>query len=355
MGLKKTKECEVLRELLLLQQRIVPELIELLEKRYTILRTIYFNQPIGRRALALLLNTGERIVRTEVNFLKHQGLIDINSMGMNITSDGEVIIDTLKEFIHELKGLSSIEDVIKSCLQIEKVIVVPGDIDSDPLVLKEMGRVGANYVKTLVSDNQIIAVTGGSSVGELVNNMHRTSHKSNILVVPARGGMGRVVETQANTITANLAGKLNASYRLLHVPDVMSRETLETILNEPGIREIVDSIEKTNLLIYGIGRADEMSKRRGLDEQGVETLKKKGAVAEAFGYYFDKQGNIVERTSTIGVRFEDVKTIDKIVAVAGGKDKAEAIIATKTYNKHSILITDEGAARQIVRLLEGGL
>jgi len=355
VGHKVAKGCEVLRELLLLQQRIVPELIELLEKRYTILRTIYFNQPIGRRALALLLNTGERIVRTEVNFLKNQGLVDINTMGMSITADGENIIDTLKGFIHELKGLSSIENIIKQGLEIEKVIVVPGDIDSDPLVLKEMGRVGANYVKNLICDNQIIALTGGSSVAELVNNMHRISHKSNILVVPARGGMGRVVETQANTITANLANKLNASYRLLHVPDVMSKETLETILNEPGIREILYSIEKTNLLIYGIGRADEMSRRRGLSDQEVESLKKKGAVAEAFGYYFDKQGNIVERTSTIGVKFEDVKNIDRIVAIAGGRDKAEAIIATKTHNKHSVLITDEGAAREIVRLLEEGV
>jgi len=341
-----------LRDLLLLQQRIVPELIELLEKRYTILRTIFFNQPVGRRALATQIDVGERIVRTEVNFLKNQGLIDINSMGMNVTEDGEKIIDTLKDFIHELKGLSIIENLVRYSLNFEKVIVVPGNSDDDPLVVKEMGRVGAQYVKTIITDNSIIAVTGGSSVGELVNNMQKTSIMSGVLVVPARGGMGRVVETQANTITANLANRLSAGYRLLHVPDVMSKETLETILNEPGIGEIISSIERTNLLIYGIGRADEMSKRRGLTEQEISELKDKGAVSEAFGYYFNKFGSIVERTSTIGVKFEDVKNIGKIVAVAGGKNKAEAIIATKTYNENSILVTDEGAAREIIKLLE---
>lgn len=347
-----TKGSGVLRDLLLIQQRIVPELIELLEKRYTILRTIFFNVPIGRRALAAQVDMGERIVRTEVNFLKDQGLIDINSMGMNVTSDGEVIIDALKEFIHELKGLSSIEDVVRTSLELQKVIVVPGNADEDPMVLKEMGRVGAQYVKTLITDNMIVGVTGGSSVGELVNNMPKITGKSNTLVVPARGGMGRVVETQANTITANLANRLGAGYRLLHVPDVMSRETLETMLHEPGISEIMKSIESTNLLIYGIGRADEMSKRRGLNEQEMAELMNKGAVAEAFGYYFNKHGNVVERTSTIGVKFEDVKKIDRIIAVAGGCNKAEAIIATKTYNRNSVLITDEGAAREIIRLLD---
>lgn len=336
---------------MLLQQRIVPELVELLEKRYTILRTIYFNEPIGRRALARQLNTGERIIRSEVNFLKDQGLIDIDSTGMRATKEGEIIIDTLKGFIHELKGLSSIEDQIKSELGLEKVIIIPGNADEEPSILKEMGRVGAQYLKSVIKSNQIIAVTGGSSVAQLVNNLPKISGLSNVLVVPARGGMGRVVETQANTVTANLANKLNASYRLLHVPDVMRWKTFETMLGEPGIKEIIDSIEKTNLLIFGIGRSDEMARRRGLKESDIERLNKKGAVAEAFGYYFDRNGNIVERTSTIGVRFEDVKKIDRIVAIAGGKCKAEAIIATKTYNKNSTLITDEGASREIIRLL----
>jgi central glycolytic genes regulator len=57
---------------------------------------------------------GERIVRSEVNFLKNQGLVEINTMGMNVTVEGETIIDTLKGFIHELKGLSNLEVIINS-------------------------------------------------------------------------------------------------------------------------------------------------------------------------------------------------------------------------------------------------
>ncbi|MDZ5001429.1 sugar-binding transcriptional regulator, partial [Clostridium perfringens] len=52
-----------MQEILSLQKKIVPELVEVLEKRYNILRTIYYNQPIGRRVLANQLDLGERIVR----------------------------------------------------------------------------------------------------------------------------------------------------------------------------------------------------------------------------------------------------------------------------------------------------
>lgn len=341
-----------MNDILQMQQKIVPEIIDLMEKRYTILRAIYYKEPIGRRTLASQIGLGERIVRTEVNFLKNQGLIDIDSIGMTVTPEGENIIDALKGCIHELKGLALVEDILEDKLGLAKVVIVPGNIDDDPLILKEAGRAGANYVKNLISDNQIIAVTGGSSVRELVNSMPKMANKNNLLVVPARGGMGKEVSTQANTIAANLANRLNANYRLLHMPDIISQETLDTIIDEPIIKDIISNIEKTDLLIFGIGRADEMFRRRGMKPDEIEVLRNKGAVAEAFGYYFDKYGNVVDKTSTIGVKFEDVSKINTIVAIAGGKRKAEAIMATKTHNKNSILVTDEGAAREIVRLLE---
>ena len=125
-----------MQEILRLQKKIVPELVEVLEKRYNVLRTIYYNQPIGRRILANQLNLGERIVRTEINFLKSQGLIEINTPGMTVTSSGEEIVNNLKDFIHEIKGLSDIENQIKSLLHLRKVIIVPGDVDENPDNLK---------------------------------------------------------------------------------------------------------------------------------------------------------------------------------------------------------------------------
>ena len=68
------------QEILELQKKIVPELVEVLEKRYNVLRTIYYNQPIGRRMLASELDLGERVVRNEIDLLKSQNLIRIKSI-----------------------------------------------------------------------------------------------------------------------------------------------------------------------------------------------------------------------------------------------------------------------------------
>ena len=90
-------------DLIEVEKKIIPEMFELMEIRYNILRSIYYNQPIGRRGLAQQLNIGERAVRTEVNILKEQGLLTIESMGMYITEDGKRIIKELKDLIESLK------------------------------------------------------------------------------------------------------------------------------------------------------------------------------------------------------------------------------------------------------------
>lgn len=342
-----------MQDTLKLQQKVVPEMIELLEKRYKILRTIYYNQPIGRRVLSNLLEMGERIIRTEISFLKSKNLIEINTPGMTITDEGEEIINKLKDFIHEIKGLSEIEKYIKEKLSLKQVIVVPGDMDEDKTIINELGKVAAHYISGIIKENYTIALTGGSTIKEVVDNLSKINNLKNILIIPARGGMGGNVETQANTLAASFANRVGGRYKLLHVPDNLSSSVLNSLLNEEDIKEIKNNIDNSNVLIFGIGRADEMGKRRGLTLDQLNKLEKIGAVGEAFGYYFNCNGEIVYSTPTIGVNMDNIKKIGTAVAIAGGKSKAEAILAIEVNNtnKNNVLITDEGAARKIVNII----
>ena len=341
-----------MHNILKLQQKVVPELIELLEKRYEILRVIYYDGPIGRRILANDMNISERIVRNEINFLKAQNLIQVNASGMFITDEGEEIINKLKGFIHEIKGLSKIEKSIEKHLNLHKVIVVPGDVDIDKSVLKELGKVAAIYAMDIIKDNSIIALTGGSTVKQVVEGFTKNNKYSNVLVLPARGGMARNVEIQANTLVARLAEKIGGNYELLHVPDNLSNAALETILNEKDIKNIIDKIRRAEVLIYGIGIATDMARKRGLSEEDISGLEELGAVGETFGHYYNELGEIVHSTPTIGVKNEDVKNIKNLIAVAAGRTKARAIIATEINRSCTVLVIDEAAAKEIINILE---
>ena len=341
-----------MQEILELQRKIVPELVEVLEKRYNVLRTIFYNQPIGRRMLASELNLGERVVRNEIDLLKSQNLIEINTPGMTVTKDGQHILEGLKEFIHQIKGLNDIEKSIKSFLGLKDVVIVPGNVEENPATFKELGKAATNYIKNIIKDNDIIAITGGSTIKEVVEEFPKVNNFSNVLVIPARGGMGRKVESQANYLAASLANKVNGTYKLLHIPENISTEVIEGLLKEKQIKEVIENIHNADILIYGIGNAIHMAKKRGLSEEYISKLEGLGAIGEAFGCYFNKESQVVLENTPIGININDAKKINTHIAVAAGKNKVEAIIATEMNNSNAVLVTDEAAARKIADLIK---
>lgn len=339
-------------EIIKLQQKIVPEVVELFNRRYTILRTILYNQPIGRRILATSLDLGERTVRNEVTFLKEKNLVEIFSEGMYVTEDGEKIIEDLAQLLKQFKGLNEIEEEIRSHLNLNKVIIVPGDYDKDKTVIHEIGKMASAYFSDVLKSDSTIAITGGSTIKEFVDNFPTLNKYHDVIVLPARGGMGKNMDTQANTLAARLSEKIGGSHRLLHVLDSLSEDILESIMKEKSIEEVVSMIRSADFLIYGVGRADIQAERREVEPEVLQGLKVKMAVGEALGNYYNQQGEIVYKHTTVGVRDDDARKVNKAIAVAAGSSKAEAIIATQLHRTNGVLITDEGAAMEILEKIK---
>lgn len=272
---------------------------------------------------------------------------------MTVTSEGVDIIYKLNDFIHEIKGLSEVEKKIETFLKLKKVIIVPGNVDENPLVLKDLGKACANYVKDVLKDDSIIALTGGSTLKEVVEAFPKITNLSKIQVVPARGGMGKKVETQASTLAATLAKKLNGTYKMLHISDNLSLDIIDTVLKEEAVKAVIDTIHKADVLIYGIGNAVQMARKRGVPQQEIDNLINNGAVGEAFGCYFNKDSQIISETTAIGIKINEARKIKTHIAVAGGKDKIESIIATEYNDVDGVLVTDEAVAEGIINILEG--
>jgi len=340
-------------DIITLQQKIAPELIELIERRYTILRHVSHSQPVGRRALAHDLRMGERMVRSELDFLKRQGLLEGDLSGVKLTGDGELLIHELSDFIKDLRGLVNIETSLREHLGLKQVIVVPGDSDEDETVKKELGRAAARHLLGVLEEGSIIAVTGGTTVGEVADAVPVSYSPRDLLVVPARGGLGEEVELQANSIAAKIAKRLKASYRLLHVPDNITEDAMNSLIRDPHIKEIIKTIKSAHILVHGIGNAREISVSRDDSAEETKWLLDSGAVGEAFGHYFAKNGTIIWTIHSLGIRIHDLKRIDHVIGVAGGRKKAAAILAVFSNGSETVLVTDEGAGRAMLEQLNG--
>ena len=174
-----------------LQNKLVPEMVQLLTERYSILRQISHDQPIGRRSLARKLSLSERVLRSHVDFLKEAGLLEFGLTGMTLTEEGNHLLQELRDYVNRLQNLSSLEAILVQKLKLRKVYVIPGNADDNPVVVQEIGRVAAGILLRLLADKKphTVAVTGGTTVAAMAENIYGKEPEATI--VPAPGGSHR--------------------------------------------------------------------------------------------------------------------------------------------------------------------
>ena len=340
--------------MLAILQKVLPEAFETMLRRYHILDVINREEPIGRRLLSERVHLTERIIRKEVDTLKINRLITSSSAGMSLTIDGHDTLDELSELLESYTQFYEMEKELAKRLDIEACIIIPGNLDEDSTVLPKMANQTVEIMNRLLGDKkQIISVMGGTTLNEVANYMDSDLGKNReLLFVPARGGLGDDPMIEANVIAQRMAQQTGGQFHGLYAPEYVHEQIYQDLLKEPEIKNTLQLVESATLILYSIGNPIEMAKRRGLNESTLQLLIDKKAVAEAFGEFIDKDGNIVYKLSNIGLQSSSLQKIEHIVTVAGGSKKANAIKSyLKTAPSHTWLVTDEAAANKI---LNGG-
>lgn len=339
-----------MNRILQLQRKIIPEGIELLERRFTLLRTIQSEQPIGRRTLAQRSGLTERVVRSETDYLKSRQFIDFVPRGMIMTLSGIDLLEELTAIMHDFLGLEEIAEVLRKSLHFKKVYVISGDSDEQPETLDEMGRKSSELLARMMKQYSVVALTGGNTIKKMVEQFPASRNYPDVTVVPARGGVGRHYDIQANTLVGQLADKIGGNYRLLNLPDMISEAALETMLKEKEVLETIRLIRQADVVVAGIGDAMTMARRRNLTEEETRELRQAGAQGEFFGSYYNQSGQIVKQNLAVGLSLADVRQSREVIVLAGGSAKARAILSVDFNALGATLVTDEGAAREIIEL-----
>ena len=351
--MKRTPEAvgrENLESIVGLQQKIIPEMRDLLEKRYELLKHISYHGPIGRRALAAQMDLSESGIRNDIRTLKETGMLEMSLLGVTVTPAGREVIAKLRRYVNAMHGLLATERDLEQKLAIPMVKIVPGDSEKEDCVLQELGRVTARVLDNLLKPGMVVAVSGGSTMAAVAGAVR--GRMPDILVVPTRGGLGEQVERQANSVAVAMAGNLGGNYRLLHIPEGINDAAMRSIRDmDSSIGEIEALIQSADILIHSIGRADVMVHRRNHASEVASDICSRGA-GEALGHYYSADGECIHTYSTNGFRLDNLAGIGKTIAVAGGKQKAAAVVSVIKANSRDVLVIDEAAARAIQLIIQ---
>ena len=344
-----------MKNLIEIQKKIIPQAIELMGKRYAILRQISISQPIGRRVLSNIIDLSERTIRTEIEFLKDSNFIEISVSGMSLTEEGGRFLEKMDSVMGEIMGISDLEIKLQEKLGIQKIVVSKNSNDHEDLMIEGVCKTAANYIINNLSPQDKIAIAGGTTMRRVAQNLRQDKNEEgyykDVIVMPTRGSVGSDIDIQANSIAALAAKNLGCDVEFLYVPDEIDGNARDTLLTIPDVKKTLDDLKLADMVVFSIGRADLMARRRNMSESEISNLISKGAICEAFGHYFNKDGEVVMKLNTVGIDVDMYKNTKNAIVVFAGNEKVESFLALYKLNKNITLITDEYSAKEILNRL----
>ena len=246
---------------------------------------------------------------------------------------------------------AELEAGLRDRFNLPEAIVVECSEDRDSAIMARIGEAAAHYFEATLQNEEVIGVSSWSeTILRMVENIHPMRSGKARYVVQTLGGMGNpAVQTHATQLTMRLARLTGGEPRLLSVPGVaQSREAKFVLVSGPYIRETTDLFGKVTLSIVGIGAVEpsSMLARSGnvFSESELAEVAEAGGVGDISLRFFDKEGRPVKTPlddRVIGMTLEEQARIDRVIALAGGSAKTEAIRGALKTGAVDVLITDK--------------
>lgn len=255
----------------------------------------------------------------------------------------------------------TLEAALRDNFDLPEAIVVECSEDRDGAIMARIGETAAYFVETTLQSDEIIGVSSWSeTILKMVDNIHPMKSASARNVVQTLGGMGAPgVQTHATQLTTRLAKLTGAEPQLLSAPGVaQSREAKLVLLSDLYVRETMEMFDKITMAIVGVGAVEpsEMLARSGniFSAKELADLADAGAVGDLSLRFFDIEGKPVASAlneRVIGMSMEELRTVDRVIGVAGGKAKTNAILGALRTGVLDVLITDKFTAERLLQVI----
>jgi len=231
--------------------------------------------------------------------------------------------------------------------------------DDDESVERDIGRAAAYYLETTLNPGECIGISSWSStILAMVNAMQQIPRPISARVIQILGGAG---EPQAKVHAAYLASRLAELVRgkvtFLPAPGLVdSADVRQVLLSEKSISEVIKSFDEITLALVGIGTVEPSpllaSSGNIFSDEELDMLREKGAVGDILYRFFDAEGKPVQTPlaeRVTGMDHDQLRRVKRVVGIAGGARKFDAIRGALNGKLINTLITDRFTAERLVQ------
>jgi DNA-binding transcriptional regulator LsrR (DeoR family) len=262
--------------------------------------------------------------------------------------------------LHPLDRAINLENLLIKKYQLKSVLILKSGNQTQEQMLRSLGRLGAFYLSDKLIDGSTLGISWGTAVFEVAHAFHpRNITDFDVVQVIGSFGYGDPV-IDGPEVARHIALTFSGKYYTLNAPVIVQdKNTRNRLLKERNIREVLTKASRARAILVGIGSSDPGRSgivRAGyLQEEEMKSINESsGAVGDICCWLFDQEGvykNIEFNRRVVGVSLDALKKSQaEVVGVAGGREKAEAILGALRGKLIDTLITDDKAAADLLKL-----
>lgn len=289
---------------------------------------------------------------TQADVAKRLGLPSLKTHRMiaRVVADGAVKV-TIDGDIVECVEL---ENRLRERFGLNFCRVAP-DLAESGLPVRALGMAGADYLRGLLASNALttLGVGHGRTLSSVVHQLPRLEAHS-LRFVSLLGCLTRNYALNPHDVMHRIAEKTGAHAYIMPVPFFANTvEDKEVLLAQRGVKEVFSMAESAEVKLVGIGTVEaaaQLVEAGMVEEDEMRAISASGGVGELIGHFFDRNGRSINTqltARTLAVSL-DANRGDKIVAIAGGENKVEAVRAVLASGLLHGLITDENTASALL-------
>ncbi|NOU98285.1 winged helix-turn-helix transcriptional regulator [Paenibacillus sp. LMG 31456] len=312
---------------------------EINQDRYRLLVKIcqlYYEEDLNQLDIAKRLGISRPHVSRMLTAAKNEGIVNI-SINNPFSTEQELEKLFIKTF--------SIQDAL-----------IVDSSETDPIKLHaQLGRTSAALIESVLRDGDIVGIMAGRTIASAAEKLDYFEREG-LQFVPLVGGWGSEgTSWHANSNALAFANKLKSKCWILHAPAVVaSEETGALLRREPAIDQVLQLAQQSRVAVISIGEVSEqatMVRSGNFSLSDIAAVEERGAVASLCASFLDSSGReieVPEKNRFIGLTASELRVIPKVIGIAGGSQKVEAITAALRGKWMDILVTDAATARAIL-------
>jgi DNA-binding transcriptional regulator LsrR (DeoR family)/ADP-ribosylglycohydrolase len=288
------------------------------------------------------------------------------SLGVSRPTVSRLIAEARRENLVQITVINPSDDLttlaaaLKERLGLAGVMVAPGEGDNPVQIRKRLGLAAAQFLTSALQRRDRLGIGWGRTLHDVAEALEaRTGFE--LTVVPLIGGLGQIAPSfQVHALARTLAEKLGGVWHALYIPAIVEDSAARTtLLNLRDVAHIVELWDHLDVAVVGIGEIDLSQEVRSLfadylDAATLERLKQHQAVGDICMHFYDSAGHPLTHAldGVLSIEPERLQRVPRRIGVAGGRQKAEAILGAARGGLINLLVTDESAAHRLLALTQ---